>query len=114
MGWKFLTLQDQLYTWENLWLAYQKAGRGKRGRATTAEFELFLADYLLELQAELRQQTYPPGRYHSFYIHEPKRRLISASCMFCSVMWCNISPVLITPSCALSCKSCYQMKACSG
>jgi len=31
------------------------------------------------LQEELAQQTYRPGPYRSFYIHEPKRRLISAA-----------------------------------
>ena len=31
------------------------------------------------MQDELRAQTYQPGKYHSFYIHEPKRRLISAA-----------------------------------
>ncbi len=30
-------------------------------------------------EAELREQTYQPGPYNSFYIHEPKRRLISAA-----------------------------------
>jgi RNA-directed DNA polymerase len=31
------------------------------------------------LQNELREQTYQPGKYNSFYIHEPKKRLISAA-----------------------------------
>jgi len=31
------------------------------------------------LKHELRTQTYSPGNYESFYIHEPKRRLISAA-----------------------------------
>ena len=34
---------------------------------------------MLELQKELQEQIYQPGKYHSFYIHEPKRRLISAA-----------------------------------
>ncbi len=33
----------------------------------------------MALQAELLAGTYHPGPYHSFYIHEPKRRLISAA-----------------------------------
>ncbi len=72
-------MNDRLATWENLWLAYQNASRGKRGRPATAAFEYKLADHLLDLQRELREQTYQPGAYHSFYIHEPKRRLISAA-----------------------------------
>lgn len=65
--------------WENLRLAHHKAARGKRGKRAAAAFEYNLADRLLALQEELSTQTYQPGPYHSFYIHDPKRRLISAT-----------------------------------
>jgi retron-type reverse transcriptase len=68
-----------LCSWANLLLAYQKASRGKRGHPNVAAFELRLEDNLLALQEELRSFTYRPGKYTSFYIHEPKRRLISAA-----------------------------------
>jgi len=74
-----MKLQQQLYEWENISLAYRNASRGKRGRGATAAFEMLLADNLLELQKQLEEQTYQPGGYTSFYIHEPKKRLISAS-----------------------------------
>ena len=74
-----MNLQERLCDWENLRLAYQNASRGKRGRGATAEFESLLADNLLELEEQLRGQTYQPGAYSSFYIHEPKKRLISAA-----------------------------------
>jgi hypothetical protein len=74
-----MKLQEQLCEWENIRLAYQNASRGKRGRGATAAFEMLLADNLLELQNELTKKTYQPGGYTSFYIHEPKKRLISAA-----------------------------------
>ncbi len=74
-----MNLQEQLCDWGNIRLAYQNASRGKRGRGATASFEMLLADNLLELQTELEEQTYQPGGYTSFYIHEPKKRLISAA-----------------------------------
>ncbi|MGA7195116.1 MAG: reverse transcriptase domain-containing protein [Anaerolineales bacterium] len=74
-----MNLQEQLCEWENISLAYKNASRGKRGRGATAAFEMLLADNLLELQNELTDQTYQPGNYTSFYIHEPKKRLISAA-----------------------------------
>ena len=49
------------------------------GRPAVAQFEYRLEDNLILLQQELLAQTYRPGPYHSFYIHEPKRRLISAA-----------------------------------
>ncbi|MGB8648000.1 MAG: reverse transcriptase domain-containing protein [Anaerolineae bacterium] len=70
---------NALCTWDNLLWAYQKASRGKRGGAQVAAFEHRLEDNLLDLRRELLDQSYRPGRYTSFYIHDPKRRLISAA-----------------------------------
>jgi len=73
------SLYAQLCSWANLRLAHQKAARGKRGRAAAAAFEVRLADELLQLQTELTNQSYRPGPYRSFTIHDPKVRLISAA-----------------------------------
>jgi retron-type reverse transcriptase len=74
-----MILQENLTTWENLRLAYRNASHGKRGHTPSAEFEMLLADNLLEIQRELLEKSYDLGKYHSFYIHEPKKRLISAA-----------------------------------
>ena len=75
----FDNMYAELHSWDNLLLAYRKAGQGKRGQPNVAAFEHRLEDNLLRLQAELAACTYRPGPYESFYIHEPKRRLISAA-----------------------------------
>jgi hypothetical protein len=62
-----------------MWGAAKKPAGANRGRGATAAFELYLGDNLVGLQKGLREQTYQPGKYHSFYIHEPKKRLISAA-----------------------------------
>lgn len=74
-----MNLNEKVCNWDNLRLAYTNASRGKRGRGATAQFESLLADHLLELELELNEQTYQPGAYNNFYIHEPKKRLISAA-----------------------------------
>lgn len=68
-----------LCSWPNLLAAWHAAARGKRGHANVAAFEYRLEENLLTLQAELRSGHYRPGAYTSFFIHEPKRRLISAA-----------------------------------
>ena len=73
------TMFDAITEWGNLCQAHKNAGRGKRGRASAAEFEHQLADHLLALQTELRSQTYRPGAYCNFFIREPKLRRISAA-----------------------------------
>lgn len=69
----------QLGSWKNLLLAFHRAAKGKRGRPNVAAFEYRLEENLWELQEELRTRTYSPRPYTSFYIHEPKQRLISAA-----------------------------------
>jgi retron-type reverse transcriptase len=68
-----------LCAWDNLLLAFRRASKGKRGQPNVAAFEHRLEDHLLELRTELHSHIYQPGPYNSFYIHEPKRRLISAA-----------------------------------
>jgi len=70
---------DRIYSWDNLLLAYGRASKGKRSQPNVAAFEHRLEDNLLRLQQELRDKSYRPGPYTSFYIHDPKRRLISAA-----------------------------------
>lgn len=60
-------------------IAYRRAASGKRGHPAVAEFEHRLEENLLQIQIHLRDRSYRPGSYHSFYVHEPKRRLISAA-----------------------------------
>ncbi len=72
-------LYPQVCDFENIYLAYRKARKGKRGRMQPAMFERVQDDELLAIQEELQTQSYQPGAYHSFFIHDPKKRLISAA-----------------------------------
>ena len=72
-------LFPQLYAFDNVYRAFRQARRGKRGREEVAAFEYELESNLLQLQAELQGGTYRPGPYRHFWIHEPKRRKISAA-----------------------------------
>ncbi|MFN8483789.1 MAG: reverse transcriptase domain-containing protein [Anaerolineae bacterium] len=72
-------LYPTLCSFENLYLGWRKARRGKRGQPEVATFEMRVERNLFQLQEELQSGRYRPGRYHSFYIHEPKQRLISAA-----------------------------------
>ena len=69
----------QITSFDNLYLAFKAARKGKRARPDIAEFEFNLEENLLKLQEELQEETYTPGKYHNFPIHDPKPRLISAA-----------------------------------
>ncbi len=72
-------LYPQITSFDNLYLAFKAARKGKRARPDIAEFEFNLEGNLLDLQTELQSETYQPGRYHNFRINDPKPRLISAA-----------------------------------
>ena len=75
----YKNLYPQVYDFANLYLAYRQARLGKRDRVAVASFEFDLERNLFILQTELQTHTYKPGEYTNFYIHEPKRRLVSAA-----------------------------------
>jgi retron-type reverse transcriptase len=72
-------LYPQICTYRHLYLAWRKARRGKRYRPAAATFERNLDRELLVLHHELCDETWQPGGYRSFTVHEPKRRKISAA-----------------------------------
>lgn len=69
----------ELTSWSNLFRAWRDARCGKRRQPAVAAFEHRLEEHLSALRIELLRETYRPGPYTSFHIHEPKRRLISAA-----------------------------------
>jgi RNA-directed DNA polymerase len=75
----YKNLYPQICTFENLFLAFRAAARGKRGKPEVAAFERELEPNLFRLQEELLARTYQPAPYTHFSIHDPKPRVISAA-----------------------------------
>ena len=67
----YRNLYPQVCSFENLYLAYRAARRGKRTHVGVAAFEYDQERELLQLRDELQARTWRPGPYHSFYIHDP-------------------------------------------
>lgn len=72
-------LWETLISFDNLYLAYRRARRGKCARPDVARFMLNAEGELLQLQRELCDGTYRPGAYRQFTIYERKPRVISAA-----------------------------------
>jgi hypothetical protein len=70
---------EEICSFSNLLTAFGKAAKGKRKGLAAAGFEYRMADRLLDLRQDLLQGSYRPGKYTHFFIHEPKKRLISAA-----------------------------------
>ena len=63
---------------DNLYLAYTKACRGKRGKRVVLEFEQNFDDNISQLQKEILSGNVDVGHFTHFRIYDPKPRLISA------------------------------------
>ena len=72
-------LWSQVVCWDNLLDSALLAARGKKNRPDVARFLFQLEPNVCELQRELEAGAYRPGGYRSFWIHDPKARLISAA-----------------------------------
>lgn len=71
-------LYDEIFTVENLYLAYLDARKTKRNRRGCFEFERYLGANLQRLHQELMDGSFQPQPYYMFVIYEPKRREIYA------------------------------------
>lgn len=71
-------IYEQIYDFENLYLAYLEARKGKRYRDEVLEFSANLEENLIQIQNELIWKTYEVGDYREFYVTEPKKRLVMA------------------------------------
>lgn len=76
---RYGNLWSTLVSFDNLYLAYRKAIRGKRMRPDVARFIVQAESELITLQEQLVQSVYAPGPYRTFYVYEDKPRLISAA-----------------------------------
>ena len=72
-------LWSQVIAFDNLHRAAFLVLRGKRGQVQAGHFFFDLEGEVLRLQRELASRTYEPGGYRSFWISDPKPRLISAA-----------------------------------
>lgn len=71
-------MYQQIYSFENLYLAAKAAARNKRFCNPIMKYMSNLEANLFELQNTLSQKRYTPAPYRQFYVYEPKERLISA------------------------------------
>jgi retron-type reverse transcriptase len=72
-------MEHSLYSFHNLWRQYRRCRRNKRNTPNQLRFETDLEANLLDLQRELRDHTYRPGRSICFVTDGPKPREVFAA-----------------------------------
>lgn len=78
MGKRYKNLFAEIVKPDNLWLAYHKASLGKRKSTGYLLFRADEAANIARLAAALESGEYAPGKPRSFWVTEPKPRLITA------------------------------------
>ncbi|MBN2606722.1 MAG: hypothetical protein JXR47_05240 [Thiotrichales bacterium] len=78
MSHTYKNLYPIIYDFESLYLAYQRARKGKGWRNEILTFKSNLEENLIHIQNELIWKTYQSGSYRHFKIHEPKERDVAA------------------------------------
>lgn len=72
-------LWDGFGRFEQIVRCFYKAARGKFTRAAILEFYSNLENNCLQISSELKSGEYQWGTYRSFYVEDPKRRLIESA-----------------------------------
>ena len=70
---------EKVTDFNNLYRAYRKAKSGKGYRNSSAKFEIQALSVIHKLKKQLETKEYKVADYNSFYIYEPKQRLIEAA-----------------------------------
>ncbi|MDI6784526.1 MAG: reverse transcriptase domain-containing protein, partial [bacterium] len=70
---------DSLFTYQNIYRAYQDCRRKKRGKHSALAFELNAEENLLELTRELQEHTYQPSVSFCFVSKNDKYREVFAA-----------------------------------
>ncbi|MEK7496857.1 MAG: reverse transcriptase domain-containing protein [Patescibacteria group bacterium] len=70
-------LYDEIISLENLFTCWNEFKHGKGSRLDVREFDRYLEDNIFALHCDLANHNYRHGAYHTFHIHDPKRRVIS-------------------------------------
>lgn len=74
-----MTDYQKLYEFGNLYRAYRKSRRQKRGKHSVMKFEADLLEQLNLISEDLKRKQYILSQYRCFKVYEPKERLVMAN-----------------------------------
>lgn len=69
---------QEMCAFDVLYVAYLEARKGKRKKVSTAQYEANALACTEKLSRILATKTYIPGKFETFYVFEPKKRLVQA------------------------------------
>ena len=67
-------LFEQVIKWEHLYDSFRQAMKGTGKTDASCKFFFYYEKEITRLQKELDDESYQPGRYHYYKIHDPKKQ----------------------------------------
>lgn len=71
-------MENEVFTFNNLYNAYLYTRKGKREKNCAIRYERNVMEATIYLEDKLQNKTYNLGEYEEFYVYEPKKRPIKA------------------------------------
>ena len=69
-------IYDRSLSFSNIRDAFYRTSKRKKKNSDFIKFEQYLEDNIIDIYKKLKNETYEVGDYRSFYVYEPKERLI--------------------------------------
>ena len=88
---------EEIFTYANLYKAHKKTRRGKLYKEEVASFELNYSYELNKLCEELNKGSYRLSPYKTFFLYEPKKRKVDATCYRDRVVQCCLVDNYLRP-----------------
>ena len=89
---------QRVYDFGNLYAAFLKARKGKRGKPSVAKFEANLLEAICLLSEMLKNRTYKPSDYFVFRVYEPKERVVMTNAFKDKVVQHSLCDNILEPA----------------
>ena len=79
---KTKSIYDEAITFDNIYAMWKIIKRTCKNRREVYTFSLNVNTNIMNIYNVLKSKTYPPGKYRTFMIFEPKARLVMSQSIF--------------------------------
>lgn len=102
-------LYRDIYKFENIMYCFNEVCKNTKNKKKVEEFKNYKAIYISRCYHELKKKKYEMGKFHIFYIYDPKERRIVSQNMYDKlvnhlvsryILYPAIIPCLIDSNCA--------------
>ena len=95
---RYKNLYQEIYNVDHIIECFNEVCKNTNNKKKVEEFRQYKAIYISRIYHELKNKTYEIGKFHIFYIYEPKKRRIVSLNMVDKVVNHLVSRYILNPS----------------